>query len=265
MSINSIICSFVILILLALMGCEKLPQVTQKIEDSMPLDQLLHSDTNKTLTVESTDIYPPKENPVIEQSLKSITPAPTQKNETDIKQVAKSVPLQPDFSPELLKIVHNWKRIPRSLLPFPSVIISSPTSLEVRSNGKVLASTPVQAGSEVTVIGLTDSTLTIAPPFLKILPKAFRPRMTGMIDIDKTDFKQCVAYKYEMTLLAKKRQIENKKSETTQFNEKKEEDLPKGKVVTNDPLAIPDPLDFDTGDSVFAKSAESKGLQLPVV
>ena len=226
----------------------------------MPLDQLLHSDTNKSLTVESTDIYPPKENPVIEQSLKSITPAPTQKNETDIKQVAKSVPLQPDFSPELLKIVHNWKH-PQKLLPFPSVIISSPTSLEVRSNGKVLASTPVQAGSEVTVIGLTDSTLTIAPPIPKDTPRElFRPRMTGMIDIDKTDFKQCVAYKYEMTLLAKKRQIENKKSETTQFNEKKEEDLPKGKVVTNDPLAIPDPLDFGHGRFCICKECREQRL-----
>ena len=242
-----------------LMGCEKMPEIVQNIEDTIPLDELLTNESNETVSAEPSPSVRPEEKRELVEPVLPITPAsdsPPAKVATQQDKMSEAK--QPEFSAELMKIVQNWKRVPKGFFPVPSVLISAPANFEVKANGKVLVSTPVPTGSEVTVLGLHGSTLTIAPPIPEGTPrKLFRPNMIGTIDIDNTDFKQCVAFAYEMHLLNKQKAQEMKVAEKVE-NKPASSSPPKAKA--QNPLAIPDPLDFGHGRFCICKDCREKRL-----
>ncbi len=104
---------------------------------------------------------------------------------------AATTPQMPSFSNELLQAVQNWKRVPPSVFPLGSVSVQSPVTFRVLSTqGQVIATSLLPKGEEVVALGLRGNTLTISP--------SFNSKLRATIDITETDFKQGVAYLFEI-------------------------------------------------------------------
>ena len=100
-------------------------------------------------------------------------------------------PVQPKMSKELLSAVKNWESIPQSVFPLRSVKIKTPVeSIFRQSNGTIVARSTLRAGAEVVAIGVLGQQLMVKP--------TVESKMTGSLFIDQTDFKQGVAYLFEM-------------------------------------------------------------------
>ena len=119
------------------------------------------------------------------------------------------------------------------------------------SSGEVIAKSQISANSEVQVLGTKGSTLVVA--HLK------NPKLRGEIDIDQTDFKQLLAYRFELNKqkrleLARKREL--KKKSINQTTSHSPPSPPSAKV----PDVIPDPLDFGHGRFCICKQCREKRL-----
>ena len=108
--------------------------------------------------------------------------------------------IEPEFTDELLKAVGNWKKIPKSVFPLKNVSIQEPVIFKLLGkNGQVMATTPLGIDKDVVVKGISDTKLLISPT----LNSKFKTK----IELEKTDFKKCVAFRFEMgkkALLAQK-------------------------------------------------------------
>ncbi|OUU12065.1 MAG: hypothetical protein CBC00_03085 [Verrucomicrobia bacterium TMED40] len=119
------------------------------------------------------------------------------KPEEKVKEIAAkpikaaTAPQMPSFSKELLQAVQNWKRVPPSVFPLGSVNVQSPVTFKVLSTqGQVIATSSLPQGEEVVALGLRGNTLTISP--------SLNSKLRATIDIKETDFKQGVAYLFEI-------------------------------------------------------------------
>ena len=100
-------------------------------------------------------------------------------------------PIEPSFSEELLKAVSNWENIPRSVFPLKNVSIEEEIIFKlIGKQNEVMASTPFAAGKEVVAKAIRGTTLLISP--------SESSKLQATIDMEKTDFKQCVAFRFEM-------------------------------------------------------------------
>ncbi|MEC7800666.1 MAG: hypothetical protein VX609_05195 [Verrucomicrobiota bacterium] len=100
-------------------------------------------------------------------------------------------PVQPEFSKELLKAVNNWQSIPKSVFPLSSVTIKSSVNFIAKSSaGEVIARAQKQAGEEVVALGIIGKELILSP--------SKNGNMRGKIEVDQTDFKQGVAYLFQL-------------------------------------------------------------------
>jgi hypothetical protein len=100
-------------------------------------------------------------------------------------------PELPEFSEALLKAVSNWKKIPPTVFPLSSVTIKKEVSFIAKSSSnEIIASAKKSPGEEVVAVGLYQGDLVVAP--------SLTGRMRGRIAIDDTDFKQGVAYLFEL-------------------------------------------------------------------
>jgi hypothetical protein len=157
-------------------------------------------------------------------------------------------PKQPSFSKELLTAVKNWSRIPKSVFPTKPVTCNLTVLLEAKtSSGEVIAKSQISANSEVQVLGTKGRTLIVA--HLK------NPKLRGEIDIDQTDFKELLAYRFELN---KQKRLELAKS--TELEKK-----PYSKTALPPPTPkvseeIPDPLDFGHGRFCICKECREKRL-----
>ena len=108
--------------------------------------------------------------------------------------------IEPEFTDELLKAVGNWKKIPKSVFPLQNVSIHEPVVFKlIGKNGQVIASTPLDAAEDVVVKGIMGEHLLISP--------SVNSKFETTIELEKTDFKKGVAFRFEMgkkALLAKK-------------------------------------------------------------
>lgn len=121
-----------------------------------------------------------------------------------------SKPEKAAFTPELLAAVKNWTVIPRSVFPRPAVTIKEDVKMNIYSiSGQVVGSSILPAGREVVAIGHKGNLLSISP--------SNKGSVRGSISMDKTDFKDGVAYLFELrkmqnaALLAKKAEVKPKK------------------------------------------------------
>ena len=104
---------------------------------------------------------------------------------------AATAPQMPSFSKELLQAVQNWKRVPPSVFPLRSVSVQSPLTFRALSTqGQVIATSSLPAGKEVVALGLRGTTLTVSP--------SLRSPLRATIDLAETDFKQGVAYLFDL-------------------------------------------------------------------
>lgn len=116
---------------------------------------------------------------------------PIEKEEEKKPKKVPSAPQMPTFSEELLRAVQNWQRVPPSVFPLKSVSVQSALTFRALSpQGQVLATSSLPAGKEVVALGLRGTTLTVSP--------SLNSRLRATIDLANTDFKQGVAYLFEL-------------------------------------------------------------------
>ena len=160
----------------------------------------------------------------------------------------KTEPVLPPFSEELLQAVQNWQKIPKSVFPLQAIELMKRVVLEAKSStGKVIATSIVESGEEVTALGMDQGKLVVASPNML--------KLRGTIDVDQTDFKQMVAYLFEL----RKEQRERLKN---RHADEKIEAVSSGstKPGQNEKLdeEIPDPLDFGHGRFCICKECREK-------
>jgi hypothetical protein len=224
-------------------SCEKIPSATEIL--------VKVSEQNK-----SVDPASPPSTP-----LTTLPPVPIQKElprEETKTTVVESIPPEkpappapeaPNFSKELLAAVQNWTRIPKSVFPAKPVIANIPVDLEVRtSSGQVIGSSLNPAGTELQVLGTRGNTLVVA--------NLHNSKLRGEVDIDQTDFKQLLAYRFELNQRKKK---EAQSSRTEQAKLKAEGNIEKPQP-TQDMDVIPDPLDFGHGRFCICRDCREKRL-----
>ncbi|HBJ61335.1 MAG TPA: hypothetical protein DDY76_06340, partial [Opitutae bacterium] len=116
---------------------------------------------------------------------------PIEKEEEKKPKKVPSAPQMPTFSEELLRAVQNWQRVPPSVFPLKSVSVQSALTFRALSpQGQALATSSLPAGKEVVALGLRGTTLTVSP--------SLNSRLRATIDLANTDFKQGVAYLFEL-------------------------------------------------------------------
>lgn len=172
---------------------------------------------------------------------------PKQKPIVKIPEAPK--PEQPPFSQDLLNAVKNWARIPKSVFPAKPVTCNLPVSLLAKtSSGQVIANSLIPAGSETQVLGIRGSTLVVA--------HLQNSKLRGEIDIDQTDFKQLLAYRFELN---KKKRLELAKNALAK---KSDVVAPVKKAAPSktEQDVIPDPLDFGHGRFCICKECREKRL-----
>ena len=187
---------------------------------------------------------PELDQPEVEQVYKiPLTEEPVAKIAEDTK------PEQPSFSKDLLNAVKNWTRIPKSVFPAKPVTCQLPISLLAKtSTGQVIANSQIPPNSEVQVLGIRGSTLIVA--------HLQNSKLRGEVNIDKTDFKQLLAYRFELN---KKKRLELAKDIPLQ----KSNTLSTVRKTTPSKIekdVIPDPLDFGHGRFCICKECREKRL-----
>ena len=224
-------------------SCEKIPLTSEILEKV--------SEQNK-----SVDQAPPPSTPLATQP-----PAPIQKKLpkketklTEVESIQPEKPVQPapeppKFSNELLAAVQNWTRIPKSVFPAKPVIANTPVDLEVRtSSGQVIGTSLNPVGTELQVLGAKGNTLVVA--------NLHNSKLRGEVDIDQTDFKQLLAYRFELN---QRKKMEAQASRAQQAKLKAEESIEKPQQ-TQDLDIIPDPLDFGHGRFCICRDCREKRL-----
>ena len=186
---------------------------------------------------------------------KKVIPKVKEVPTTPIKQEKITRAVQPTFSEELLKAVQNWKKIPKSVFPLKNVSINEDVSLKLlNSAGEVIAESKMESGREVVVKSINGQSLLVSPTLAS--------NLKGEINLDKTDFKQSVAFRFEMgkkIIEMRKRLKEQKEKGTTGVNSvggKQEDD---NTVQTSDLLA---PGDFGHGKFCICSECREKRLAL---
>jgi hypothetical protein len=237
------------LVLFFLFSCEKNP-LSQK-ENFSPTD---YNDTDQATPLSHNEIYPTPEpdapkvilqNPPVELKKTKPEPLPV------VVPEEKSRPQEPIFSEELLAVVKDWTKIPKSVFPARPVLASIPVDLIAKSSsGQVIATTHSSAGSELQVLGIKGNTLIVA--------NANNSKLRGEVDIDLTDFKQLLAYRFELN---QKKRAERQVSKLDQTTSGTAVNTPKPSSNQSSPkVEIPDPLDFGHGRFCICKDCRDKRL-----
>jgi len=241
MSQNLVFLSTTLLIFL-IAGCEKPPM------PGPPQSNQNENDSKPPLVDVETESDPSLKAPVPKISL-------TEKPETLLKEpekeTIKAEPIVPSFSKELLQAVSNWKKIPKSVFPLKSIQLKEDVDLEAKTlSGKTMATSLAEKGSKVTAIGIDDGMLVVANPN--------NPRLRGRVELDKSDFKQMVAYLFDYRKKQReKMQSESEKPANVQQNQGKAENIEYTKEEEN---FIPDPLDFGHGRFCICRDCREKRL-----
>ena len=221
----------------------------------------ISSEENKTDNEQKVAILPT----VPEEKIEIITPEisppviPSAKIQ-EVKEIkVETKPIMPQFSDELLKAVNNWTRIPQSVFPLSAVTIKHAVQFSVKaSNGQVMANSSLPAGSEVVVIGANGDKLLLAP--------RKDAKMRGIISMNETDFKEGVAYLFDL----RKRQNEEYKEMMKRKTQNQISKIntavtpkPNSRNSSNDLFEdIPIPGDFGHGKFCICEDCRTKRLAM---
>ncbi len=189
-------------------------------------------------------------------------PLPKEKITTKIPEITeempllekKSEPVLPPFSDELLQAVQNWQKIPKSVFPLKAISLFRKVDLEAKtSSGKVIATSVADIGEEVTALGMDQGKLVIASPNMV--------KLRGVVELDQTDFKQMVAYLFELRK-EQREKLKNRPKSTTQVDPVSDA-TQNTQEITED--FIPDPLDFGHGRFCICKECREKRLANKII
>ena len=224
-------------------SCEKIPTATEFLEKVVEQNQSLEQEITPTPSLTSLPSEPIQgDKPEVQNKLSDVEIVRP-------KQIVEPTPEPPKFSDELLAAVQNWTRIPKSVFPAKPVIANIPVELEVKtSSGQIIGNSLNPAGTELQVLGTRGNTLVVA--------NLHNSKLRGEVDIDQTDFKQLLAYRFELN---QRKKVEAKASLTEQAKRKEEGGTSKSKPkpVLDE---IPDPLDFGHGRFCICRDCREKRL-----
>jgi hypothetical protein len=224
-------------------SCEKIPSATEILENI--------SEQNKSMDQASPPSTPLTTLPPepIQKELPREKSKPTEMERIQPEKPAPPAPEPPKFSKELLAAVQNWTRIPKSVFPAKPVIANIPIDLEVTtSNGQVIGSSLNPAGTVLQVLGTRGNTLVVA--------NLHNSKLRGEVDIDQTDFKQLLAYRFELNQ-RKKKEVQASRAEQAKLKAEGNIEKPQ---PTQDMDIIPDPLDFGHGRFCICRDCREKRL-----
>ena len=187
--------------------------------------------------------------------IKTIVSAPPpEKPESSIIKT-KVKPEQPEISPELLSAVKNWQLIPKSVFPLSAVTINQPIEFVAKTqSGQIIATALKKPGDEVVAVGSSGKYLSVAP--------SVKTKMRGQILLEQTDFKQGVAYLFE--LRKKQREdYERKKADLAELGNSSDDSLSR-ETSTQEQASLfedlPIPGDFGHGKFCICKDCRDKRL-----
>ena len=213
-------------------------------------DQGNTPDKNKTGGEQTKVVKPPKPKP---QPKPTPPPAPPPKPlplpvpkpdpTPDPKPAQK--PQQPGFSRELLAAVKNWTKVSPHVFPLKSVRVNQDLVFKIYSKDRrtVVGSSAMPSGSEVVAVGLKGKALTVSP--------AVGANMFASVDIDQTDFKQGVAYLFELRKWQHRRQQELQAQALAQRNSPRPSNTPTKPQPTSKPTSKPTPSKKPSDNSLF--------------
>lgn len=178
---------FIFLPFLLFLSCE--PQ-----QPEPEVEEINETESKDILSKEETDPASPISTKEIAKST-PLPPSPPEPQvipeESEPQIIQKPTPTEPSFSDELLQAVNNWENIPRSVFPLKNVSIEKEIIFKlIGKQNEVMASTPFAAGKEVVAMAIRGTTLLVSP--------SASSKLQATIDMEKTDFKQCVAFRFEM-------------------------------------------------------------------
>ena len=115
------------------------------------------------------------------------------------------------FSDELLKAVNNWNTIPKSVFPLKNISIKSPVVFRLLGpQNQVIATSKQPIGTEVVGRAFSNGQLLISP--------SLTSKLQAKIPLNETDFKQCVAFRFEMGKEILKMRAQKLKSKNKSFD-----------------------------------------------
>lgn len=225
---NSLLCLSIFLFA----SCEKENQGTPA-EDNM-------SSTDNAVVVPPPTPKPTPKPPSEPTPEPAPLPVPKPNPTPDPKPEPK--PQQPGFSRELLAAVKNWSNVSPHVFPLKSVRVNQDLVFRIYSKDrrKVVGSSAMPSGSEVVALGLKGKTLTVSP--------SVGANMFASIDIDETDFKQGVAYLFELRKWQRRRQQELQAQALAQ---KKSPSQPTSSTTRPNPSSSPSKPEEKPSNSLF--------------
>jgi hypothetical protein len=169
---------------LILQSCDQANQEVESEENNQSKDE-------GPVKTKNEELVQPKPTKKLAPPPAPVKPKKVEPKITEPKKPPVSKPEKAPFSPELLAAVKNWSAIPRSVFPRPAVTIKKDVKMNIYSiSGQVVGSSILPAGREVIAIGHKGNLLSITP--------SNKGTARGSISIDQTDFKDGVAYLFEL-------------------------------------------------------------------
>lgn len=245
--------TLIISCILFLQSCELLQQSTE-IEDQNN-SEVEDNNNNENLTQKKPAEPSNKKLPEPQQS-KPVEPKIKPKEL--VKNKAPSTPQKAKFTPELLSAVKNWNLIPKSVFPLAYVTIKKEVQFTAySSSGQAIGSSLLPAGKEVFAIGHKGSLLAVSP--------SKNGSMRGTIAMDSTDFKDGVAYLFEMRKRQRMDYAERKAKKTNpEITKASTPSIPKSvsKPKPSTPLFedLPTPGDYGHGKFCICSDCRTKRL-----
>jgi len=239
--------------ILFLQSCEQLEQSTETEDQNNTTVE--DNNNNENVAQKKTEEPSKKELPEAKK------PKPVEKKvkPKDLAKVkAPSTPQKAKFTPELLSAVKNWNLIPKSVFPLANVTIKKEVQFTAySSSGQAIGSSMLPAGKEVFAIGHKGSLLAVSP--------SKNGSMRGTIAIDSTDFKDGVAYLFEMRKRQRIAYAERKANKTNPALSKtsspsKTKSVPKAKPSTPLFEDLPSPGDYGHGKFCICSDCRTKRL-----
>ena len=150
-----------------------------------------------------------------------------------------------------MKAVSNWKKIPPSVFPLSSVTVKKEVNFVAKSSSNEIMARAKRHREEVVAVGLYQGDLLVAP--------SLTGRMRGRIAIDDTDFKQGVAYLFE---LRNKQRAEYEKRQAELAKSQKSGDVQIETIKIKEEVSLfddlPIPGDFGHGKFCICKDCREK-------
>ena len=247
MDINRFIILFSVLLFCS---CEQLKDVSLPNNDNNESKEDVVAE--KKVDKKETSLSEEKQNEQLDP------PAPLPPTEPKTPKVVEAKtptkPELPEFSEALLKAVSNWKKIPPSVFPLSSVTVKKEVNFVAKSStNEIMARAKKAPGEEVVAVGLYQGDLVVAP--------SLTGRMRGRIAIDDTDFKQGVAYLFELRN-KQRAEYEKRQAELAQSQKSGDAEAETKKIKEEVSLFddLPIPGDFGHGKFCICKECREKRL-----